>query len=66
MTAYARVLTDPASRAPGSFRGPVRWARLTLVEDLVVSRAIPSRPPSRSLPGGQRRGRRQADGGRAR
>ena len=29
MTAYARVLTDPASTATRLFRGPVRWARLT-------------------------------------
>ena len=28
MTAYARVLTDPASTATRLFRGPVRWARL--------------------------------------
>jgi GAF domain-containing protein len=29
MTAYARVLTDPASTATRLFRGPVRWTRLT-------------------------------------
>jgi GAF domain-containing protein len=29
MTAYARVLTDPASTTTRLFRGPVRWARLT-------------------------------------